>query len=990
MIETDTQCLDADPAPDLRLEAQVDARGILLIVSPQGRRRAKPVSPSRDRKFWRDLLPSRFSRTAEAIADAIAAGALLRDGHGLRVLPTEVSMFDEAVASYLKFPELCPHPFALSCSRDGTSRTMTASVRHKSPPFELGRIDGALVRFRPRITYRVGARLAALLAAVEGFNAQPPERRRGFMRDTMKPFLERGMLDLLWDGARIDVYQASALGFDAVPIGDDVRLDPVLFAGVPRAKADEDPLPLLSERLQSSFVTAFDAARVALSAYRIDETSAVLVDASVQDCLEVMGSLRRAPTSDLEATAAVREARLEFLNDPVPRLAEAIRGRGAPPLIAHGRYAPHVRGFGAWVAPSFPYLSRIDTEWLPTEQLVVILTRGPIIVATDEVEQVRRDVAFAKANSVSSVMLSGVKLSVAEASEAWLQIEAQLPGSGAREDDDVVEPVEESRRLSLIVDDNFDAVLHVAKRRARSSNPEAGEPEDNLRTELGLHQQRGVAWLLQRWLLGAPSALLADDMGIGKTLQALVFLDWMVRSTVLPSRDGDGLIRHPILVVLPATLADVWREQRAEHFTEGASLGTFYEPSGAALRSISHLDIAAKIRLFGRQAVTVVTYETLAEHILAFGVVSWSTVVFDEIQRLKDPATQLRNAASGLNADFFLGISGTPIENRIEDLWSVVDAIEAGRLGALRDFSHEYAALDIGKLRALSQSLLGPDLQLGPDAPPIMLRRFKEEVLDKLPKKLVARHERKMPDQQALAYAKAIRTAREEAADGLPQAGLNLVRAVRRISLHPDGMSDVDMLSARSLADWVKRSARISTTFDLLDEIRLASDKVLLYLDDIAVQYVLAQAIRTAFGLKAAPQIINGRVPRKDRSAIVEDFQERSGDGFAPLILSNRVGGVGLHLTRANHVIHIARWWNPALEDQSNDRAYRMGQLKDVHIHLPMAIYPENALPSFDRLVDGLLEDKRILQRQVLIPPVTGRETRQLAESLRRGASISL
>ncbi|MGY3582204.1 superfamily II DNA or RNA helicase [Bradyrhizobium sp. USDA 4341] len=979
---------DKTPAIDLRLEAQVDARGILLIVSEAGKRRAKPVSPSKDWQFWRSLLPEQFSETADAIAEAMTAGILTRDGHGLRVPPTEVSMFDEAVAAHLRFPELCPHPFALQCSRDGASRTMAVSVRHKLPPFEQGRIEGSLVRFRPRLTFRIGARLAALLAAVEHFNAAPRERRRDFMRDVMKPFLERGLLDLLWDGRRIDIYQASAIGIDAVPCNGDVRIDPVLFPGVPRGAGDEEPLPLLNERLQSSFVTAFDAVRGTRQSYRIDETSTVLVDVSVQDCLEVVGSLRQKPSIDAAAAARGRQSRIDFLSDPVTSLASGMRKGSVPPLIAHGRYAPHVRGIGAWVAPTFPYLSRIETEWLPTDHFVVVLTRGPLILSAAEVDRFRQDVAFASANSASSVLVAGTRLSAAEASEAWRQLENQLPRLNERPNEEEPPPDDAMPRLSLIVDNNFDEVSHVARRRPRSPHPQAGEPEENLHTDLGHHQKQGISWLMRRWLMGAPSALLADDMGIGKTLQVLVFLDWLARCVSLPSRDEEGLIRHPILVVLPGTLAEVWRKQLDEHFSSTV-LGQFYEPTGAVLRAISHLDLAAKVRLFGQQPVTVVSYETLSEHILSIGAVSWAAVVYDELQRLKDPATQLRNAASGLNADFFVGVSGTPIENRIEDLWSVVDAIEAGRLGALRDFSHEYASLDIGKLRTLSQSLLGPDLQLGPDAPPVMLRRFKEDVLDKLPKKFVLTHEREMPAQQALAYAKAVKTAREEAAEGLPQAGLNLVREVRRISLHPDGLSDVDMQSARSLADWVKRSARTSTTFDLLDEIRAAGEKVLLYLDDIDVQYVLAQAIKTAFGLPSAPQIINGRVRRKDRAVIVENFQERSGDGFAPLILSNRVGGVGLHLTRANHVIHVSRWWNPALEEQSNDRTYRMGQKKDVNIHLPMAIYPQNALPSFDRLVDGLLGDKRILQREVLIPPVTGRETRMLADMLRRASPIS-
>ena len=968
-------------APTLRLSAEVDNLGIMLVVSrgrPEGRR-AKPIAPETTRQFWRDLFPEEFSKAADAISGALRAGEISIEGHGVRVASTQTHLFDEAAARHLGLPELCPFPFLLQMTKARSGKlTISTDVIAAGDPPRHARLDGALVRFGPRTVYRAGSRIAGLLAGIEAFNAAVIAKQWTAYR-TLSEYLPQGVMDRLREGRRVEVFQAGALGIDAVAAdAEHVRVDPVLFAGVPRGPEDEEPAPLLSDRLQSAFVMAFVEHGGERRSYRISPTAAVVVDDSVEDCLSVVRALRRKNNDD----------RLAFLRDPTSHLAAAMRRRDhRPPLIAHGRYAPHVRGIGIWLPPSLPYLSRVETAWMP-EEFIVVLQSGTTVLSSEEASRFLQAVEFARRESIGQVEMLDRTLPIAEAMLAWEQLQAQMRES----DGDSGAPSDAAKRthehLSLIVEDNFDAVNHVAETRPRSA-PEVGPVAAGLLTELKNHQTGGIEWLVDRWSCGAPAALLADDMGIGKTLQLLGFTDWIARAVTLPSKDPtSGLYHRPILVVVPATLVENWKKELRDHVRPDSAIGDFYEPSGAHLRAESQADISARVTAFGFRPVTLSTYEMLNEHLLVFGAVNWGLVALDEIQRIKDPATQLRNAVSGLNADFVVAATGTPIENRIEDLWSIVDAISPGRLGALRDFSRTHADLEIAKLRELSVDLLGPDLTIAPDAPPLMLRRFKEDVLDALPTKLIVPHEREMPPAQADAYARAVLEAKTQAAAGVREANLVLVQTIRRISLHPDGFGGVDVRDPDSLATWVGRSARTSLTFDILDQIRERKEKVLLYLDDLAVQQVLAQAIRTRFGLKAPPMIINGRVSRKRRKLIVDGFQQ-SGDGFVPIILSPRVGGVGLHLTAANHVIHVSRWWNPALEEQCNDRVHRMGQTRDIRIHVPLGIYPGHVLPSFDRLVDGLLADKRLLAREVLIPPVTGRETRDLAEKLRSAATMA-
>jgi SNF2 family DNA or RNA helicase len=244
---------------------------------------------------------------------------------------------------------------------------------------------------------------------------------------------------------------------------------------------------------------------------------------------------------------------------------------------------------------------------------------------------------------------------------------------------------------------------------------------------------------------------------------------------------------------------------------------------------------------------------------------------------------------------------------------------------------------------------------------------MKETTMDGLPEKSIKKYPSTMPQVQAEAYAKAVATARSGQRD--QGSMLKAIHALRGISLHPDGGERVNAYDANSVADWTKSSARLEQAIGILRRIQEREEKAIIFIEDRSVQRAFAAASSLLFGLKSAPAVINGEVPGAKRQAIVDRFQS-SPRGFDILVLSPKAAGIGLTITAANHVVHLSRWWNPAVEDQCNDRVYRIGQEQPVTIHIPIAVHPAFGNGSFDQTLDALLERKRALSKHMLAPPL--------------------
>ncbi len=484
-------------------------------------------------------------------------------------------------------------------------------------------------------------------------------------------------------------------------------------------------------------------------------------------------------------------------------------------------------------------------------------------------------------------------------------------------------------------------------------------------------------------------------MGLGKTLEALAFLACVQRHT----RASDAP-RRPMLVVAPTGLLKNWKDEHDRHLS-APGLGRVVEAHGAMLRRLRDPNVrsgpggepALGHRLSdlrddeppdgtqpGRDAARLLsvldikklenadwvltTYEALRDYQFSFGRIAWSVGVFDEAQKIKNPSARLTDAALAMNVDFAVLMTGTPVENRPADVWSLLDRVDPGRFGPLKAFSRTYEgdANQEQSLAALHRKLTQPDAPasrtedgIAPQrpAPALMLRRLKADHIDDLPCKYVHRCAEEMPPAQAEAYAAVVEGER----------GGNMLQVLHRLrslSLHPFVPGDAD------IDGYVRASARLSETFRILERVAANNEKALIFVEAREMQGFLISALRLRFALAEDVLVINGAVSGRTRKARVDSFQNRP--GFDAMVLSPRAGGIGLTLTAANHVIHLSRWWNPAVEDQCTDRAFRIGQRRPVHIYLPIARHPYFGDYSFDVKLDALMERKRDMNRRVLAP----------------------
>jgi len=357
----------------------------------------------------------------------------------------------------------------------------------------------------------------------------------------------------------------------------------------------------------------------------------------------------------------------------------------------------------------------------------------------------------------------------------------------------------------------------------------------------------------------------------------------------------------------------------------------------------------------GHEHWVLTTYTTLTNYQHSLGKVAFSAVVFDEIQALKNPGSLRAIAGMAMNADFRIGLTGTPIENSTTDLWAILEQLAPGRLVPLTDFRKLYNTPDEGKLRLLYDFVFTATDGL----PPMALRRLKEDVAKELPSKTRLLHPRVMPDEQAEAYEKA----RDKLATGTKGAALKMLHHIRSVSVHPaiTAIEDADA--------FIGLSGRLKACFEIIDGIHERQERVLVFIEHIQMQFRFIELLKARYGMRHI-DLINGSTPVHKRQDIVNRFQRhlKNDEGFDLLVLGPKAAGTGLTLTAATHVIHLSRWWNPAVEEQCNDRVHRIGQTKEVTIHIPIAIHGDFREKSFDCLLHSLMTRKRKLASSALWP----------------------
>ena len=775
---------------------------------------------------------------------------------------------------------------------------------------------------------------------------------------------------------QFQVFDAGA--FTLRPRIENGRLlfDPVLYARK-KAQPGDDPLdeenepePLLPEAANKDFVEILseDAGRYALGGNRYVVLSPHLVRA--------MSTVKRLRDSQdtaaqqrlfLEPCAVLRE---EFARDLGDEGLDEILGSLF--LETKTYLAGRVIGIGIWKKPVLPWIKQRGSEWFPLEDenepptagLRVETINGPVDLPLRKAEAKELLQKIQKARELGDVFVEhqGHRLPVSEATEEALRSVMDPPKN----------PTGDSEaKMALLIEGNYETVGFTAKLAPREPKGTACLPS-GLLTNLKTHQIDGLQWLQESWQQGMPGVLLADDMGLGKTLQALAFLVWLKENGPANSDQNAG----GVLIVAPTSLLRNWKAEHDMHFSQ-PGLGELKQVHGSCIAKMRQGDgkglDAERLR---RADWVLTTYETLNRFQDAFAKVRFRCVVLDEAQKVKTPGTQVRDATLALNADFKIAMTGTPVENRRSDLWCISDAVYPSLLGSLKEFSEIYekdeCANSVRNLKDfITIGRCGEETPCGFKASPrpFMMRRMKENVLDGLPEKTSQPRPIDMPSAQAVRFREIVASALGSTQSG---AKLEAIQALRMASLHP-------WLTKRSLAgdvtdfpydNFIADSARIKSLVDILNEIRYkeGGEKALIFVNSRQMQTWLRGLFKKMYNMSDV-DLINGATPEKQRQDAVDRFQ-KSAPGFGLILLSPKAAGVGFTLTAANHVIHLDRWWNPAVEDQCTDRAYRIGQKKDVTIWIPQAIHPDPDLRdhSFDLQLHELLENKRKMSRDLLAP----------------------
>ncbi len=432
------------------------------------------------------------------------------------------------------------------------------------------------------------------------------------------------------------------------------------------------------------------------------------------------------------------------------------------------------------------------------------------------------------------------------------------------------------------------------------------------------YQFRGYSWLafLRQWGIGA---CLADDMGLGKTVQTLALIQHdleQVEEKVAGLKDAIPIkTPKPVLLVCPTSVINNWKKE-ASRFTPELSVMVHH---GISRKKEEEFKKEAM-----SHAVVISSYGLLQRDAKFLKGVPWGGVVLDEAQNIKNPETKQAKAARALEADYRIALTGTPVENNVGDLWSIMEFLNPGFLGSQAGFKRNFfipiqAERDQEAARKLKE-ITGP----------FILRRLKTDtsIISDLPEKMEMKTYCTLTKEQASLYAAVledIEEAMEEAEEGIQRRGiiLSALSRLKQVCNHP----------AQFLKDnsgIPGRSGKLARLTEMMDVILENDEKALVFTQFAEMGKMLKEHLQESFGCEVL--FLHGGVPRKQRDRMLERFQE--GKEYLPIfVLSLKAGGTGLNLTGANHVFHFDRWWNPAVENQATDRAFRIGQTKNVEVH---------------------------------------------------------
>jgi SNF2 family DNA or RNA helicase len=447
------------------------------------------------------------------------------------------------------------------------------------------------------------------------------------------------------------------------------------------------------------------------------------------------------------------------------------------------------------------------------------------------------------------------------------------------------------------------------------------------------YQSRGVGWLnfLEQWNLGA---CLADDMGLGKTIQLIAFLLHL---------KAQKRLSGPMLLVCPTSVLGNW-EREIKRF--GPKLTTLMHHGAGRSQGKGFTQTASQYD------VILTSYSLVHRDEVALSRVDWHGIVLDEAQNIKNSEARQSQSVRRLQAKCRIALTGTPVENRLSELWSILDFLNPGYLGSRAFFQKRFAmpierygdTASLQTLRSLVQ--------------PFILRRTKtdRDIIQDLPEKQEMTVFCNLTPEQAALYEKTVQDAlvAVESADGIQRRGLILasLTKLKQICNHP-----AQFLKESTLAGAVQRSGKLKRLEEMLEEALDEGDRALIFTQFAEMGKLLQGYLQQVLNRETI--LLYGGTSQKNREAMIDRFQNDP-QGPRLFILSLKAGGVGLNLTRANHVFHFDRWWNPAVENQATDRVFRIGQTRNVQVHKFVCG------GTLEERIHDMIEGKKALADQVV------------------------
>ena len=479
--------------------------------------------------------------------------------------------------------------------------------------------------------------------------------------------------------------------------------------------------------------------------------------------------------------------------------------------------------------------------------------------------------------------------------------------------------------------DNQEAVGHFFEKLFNLNTIEEVDIPQGFRGTLREYQKRGFYWLtfLRDHGIGA---CLADDMGLGKTIQSICLL--------LYERENK-LTDKPTLIICPTSVVGNW-EKEIEKFAPGLKTAIHHGNSRWSYETFSEE--------IHKNEVVITTYALIVRDKNLFQKEEWAGIILDEAQNIKNSSSKQSQHIKALKAEYKVALTGTPVENRLSDLWSIMDFLNSGYLYNWSTFRREFAVPIEREGDPKTSSKLRKIIS------PFVLRRLKTDanIIKDLPDKIETKEYAPLTKEQATLYQAVVNDClnKIDSSEGMQRRGLIIASLTKfkQICNHP-----VQFLKDNGQIEG--RSGKLERLLEMLEVVIEEGDRSLVFTQFAEMGHILQAEIEKKLGVKTL--YLHGGTSRKKREELINNFQNETNEPMV-FVLSLKAGGLGLNLTKANHVFHFDRWWNPAVENQATDRAFRIGQIKNVHVHKFIC------MGTLEEKIDEMLERKQKLAESIV------------------------